>query len=169
MIDAAVLSIFPILVAYAAASDLFTMTIPNRVSILLAAGFVIMATIAGFSLSAFGWHFLAASIVFVACFGMFALGWMGGGDAKISTVIALWFGFTPELQSFVLLAAIYGMVLTLGLLAFRTVPVLPGILSREAWLLRLHDRKTGIPYGIAIAAAALHVYPSSVWFNVITG
>lgn len=169
MIDAATLSIFPILVAYAAASDLFTMTIPNRVSILLAAAFLPMAMVAGITLPAIGWHFLAALIVFVACFGMFALGWMGGGDAKIATAIALWFGFSTELQSFVLLAAIYGMVLTIGLLAFRAVPVLPGILTREAWVLKLHDKKTGIPYGIAIAAAALHVYPSSVWFQNISG
>jgi len=167
MIENIQLIVFPILVAFAGASDLFTMKIPNRVSILLVAGFVILAVAMSLSPQQWGWHLAGGGIVFAACFVMFSIGWMGGGDAKIASAIALWFGFNETLLMFLTLVAIYGMLLTLGLLAFRTLPVLPGPLFRQDWIARLHDRKTGIPYGIAIAAAGLQVYPSSVWFPAL--
>ncbi|MBD1544757.1 A24 family peptidase [Roseibium aggregatum] len=167
MIENIQLIVFPILVAFAGASDLFTMKIPNRVSILLVAGFVILAIALGLSPEQWGWHLAGGGIVFVACFAMFFLGWMGGGDAKLASAIALWFGFNETLLVFLTMVAIYGMFLTVGLLAFRTLPVLPGPLFRQDWIARLHDRKTGIPYGIAIAAAGLQVYPSTFWFPAL--
>ena len=42
----------------------------------------------------------------------------------------------------------------------RVVGALPG----PAWALRLHERGCGIPYGVAIAGAALLIYPSTPWF-----
>ena len=37
-------------------------------------------------------------------------------------------------------------------------------MSKQAWIARLHDAKTGIPYGIALAAAGVMVYPqTSLW------
>ncbi|MEJ8476201.1 A24 family peptidase [Roseibium algae] len=167
MFDAVLLTVFPVLVAYAGASDLFTMTIPNRVSILLASAFLFVGLLTGLSGQDWGMHFLGGAIVFVACFCMFAFGWMGGGDAKIASAIALWFGFTSSLLDFVLLTAIYGMFLTIGLLLFRKWPILPLFLSRLEWVSRLHDKETGIPYGIAISIAALQVYASSEWFILI--
>jgi prepilin peptidase CpaA len=164
MIEDIQLIVFPVLVAFAGASDLFTMKIPNRVSILLVGTFVLLALFMRFSLEQWALHLAGGGIVFVACFAMFALGWMGGGDAKLTSAIALWFGFNQSLMTFVLMMTIFGMALTLALLAFRMLPVLPGPLGRHDWISRLHDRKTGIPYGIAIAAAALQVYPSTIWF-----
>lgn len=164
MIEDIQLIVFPILVAFAGASDLFTMKIPNRVSILLVIGYVILAFAMKLSLEQWGLHLAGAAIVFVACFAMFSFGWMGGGDAKLTSAIALWFGFNESLLIFVLMATFFGMLLTVGLLAFRTLPILPCSLVRQDWIVRLHDKKTGIPYGIAISAAALQVYPSTVWF-----
>ena len=43
ILDIARLLLFPALMAFAAASDLFTMTISNRVSLALAAGFLVLA------------------------------------------------------------------------------------------------------------------------------
>ena len=43
LLDIARLFLFPALMAFAAASDLFTMTISNRVSLLLVAGFAVLA------------------------------------------------------------------------------------------------------------------------------
>ena len=46
----------------------------------------------------------------------------------------------------------------------RSVP-LPRLLLGEAWALRLHRQDAGIPYGLALAAGALMVYPHTVWFT----
>ena len=35
----------------------------------------------------------------------------------------------------------------------------------EAWALRLHRPDAGIPYGIALAAGALLVFPDTLWFS----
>ena len=168
MLEAIQLIVFPILVAFAGASDLLTMKIPNRVSILLVAGFIVLAFAMQLSLEQWGLHLAGAAIVFVACFAMFSVGWMGGGDAKFASAIALWFGFSESLLLFVLIVAIFGMLLTIGLLAFRMLPMLPLTLVRQDWIARLHDRKTGIPYGIAISAAALLVYPLTFWFPFVS-
>src|SRR4029453_14597011 len=47
ILDTARLLLFPALMAFAAASDLFTMTISNRVSLGLVAGFLIFAVLGG--------------------------------------------------------------------------------------------------------------------------
>ena len=59
-------------------------------------------------------------------------------------------------------ASLFGGVLTLVLIQFRKLP-LPGPLARQPWILRLHESGGGIPYGIALAAAALVVYPKTGW------
>lgn len=167
MIEAALLVVFPCLVAFAGASDLFTMTIPNRVSLLLVAGFAMLAPAVGLAPAAVGFHVAAAGIALAVGITFFALGWMGGGDAKMMTAIALWFGLTPALGDFLLIASVYGAVLTLAVLYFRTIVLLPAFVYRAEWIARLHDGRNGIPYGIAIAVAALHVYPHSIWFRAL--
>ena len=167
MLEASILVIFPILVAFAGASDLFTMKIPNRVSLLLIAGFFVLAVSTGLSVFQIGMHLAGFAIVLFLCFGMFAMGWMGGGDAKIASAIALWLGFGPDLVYFVVLVAFFGMGLTILLLNFKSLPVLPSSLARQDWIARLHDPQTGVPYGIAISASALLVYPETYWFSQI--
>lgn len=167
MIEAAILVIFPMLVAFGGASDLLTMTIQNRVSLLLMAGFVIVALATGLPLAGWGTHFLGLLPVFLIGFGCFAAGWMGGGDVKFMSAIALWIGFTPELGQFALLVTLYGAILTLGLLYMRGMVLVPNALARQDWFARLHDSKSGIPYGIAIAIAGLQVYPATLWFSYL--
>ena len=58
--------------------------------------------------------------------------------------------------------SLFGGVLTLVLIQFRKLP-LPGPLARQPWIMRLHETGGGIPYGIALAAAALAVYPRTGW------
>ncbi|MGL5735575.1 MAG: A24 family peptidase, partial [Beijerinckiaceae bacterium] len=89
------------------------------------------------------------------------------GDAKLASATALWFGFSNVLD-FALIAAVYGGMLTLLLLQARTWP-LPKFAQGWEWARRLHDKKTGIPYGIALAAAALAVYPHSVIWSAAFG
>ncbi|ABD06494.1 Peptidase A24A, prepilin type IV [Rhodopseudomonas palustris HaA2] len=159
------LLLFPALMAFAAASDLFTMTISNRVSLLLVAGFLALAPMSGMSLADFGLHLGAGMTVLAIAFGCFAMGWIGGGDAKVAAAAALWFGFA-HLMDFLLYASLFGGALTLLLLGFRQWP-LPYPLAGQSWLLRLHAKETGIPYGIALAIGALAVYPQTEWIKAV--
>ncbi|MTI17179.1 peptidase [Rhodobacteraceae bacterium RKSG542] len=166
MVLAALMVLFPLLMLYAAFSDLFTMTIPNKISLLLLAGFVVLAFAIPLPIKDVGLHLLIGFCVLAAGFGLFALGVMGGGDAKFAAGIALWLGYSSVTIAFLLQMAIYGAILTLVLLVFRSVPVIPAFAQRYDWVLKLHDKKTGIPYGIAIAIAALQVYPKTFWFEI---
>jgi prepilin peptidase CpaA len=155
------LVLFPALMAFAASSDLLTMTISNRLSLALAGGFFVLALVTGMSLHAFGMHLAAAAVVLVAAFGFFTRGWIGGGDAKLAAATALWFGF-DYLLDYLIYASLFGGALTLAILQFRKLP-LPAVLARQGWILRLHETEGGVPYGIALAAAALAVYPKTGW------
>jgi prepilin peptidase CpaA len=164
MFEFAILLIFPAMMAFAAASDLFTMTISNRVSLVLVAGFLVLALLTGMSWQAIGLHLAAGFLVLAVGFVCFALGWMGGGDAKLAASTALWLGWT-QLLDYAVCASLFGGLLTLSLLALRGVPFHPPFLLREGWYARMTDAKTGIPYGIALAAAGLVLYPQSYWMT----
>jgi len=155
------LCFFPGLIAFAGSMDLFTMTIPNKVSLALVAGFLVLAPVAGLGLYDVALHLACGALVLCITVFMFEMGWMGGGDAKIFAAISLWLGF-GYVGNFMVIAAIAGGVLTLGLLMFRKFP-LPQVMIRQPWLERLHHPKTGIPYGISISFAALVVYPNTPW------
>ena len=156
ILDVARLLLFPALMAFAAASDLLTMTISNRVSLALAAGFLVLALASGMEPSEILSHLGAGVGVLAASFVCFAFGWIGGGDAKVAAAAALWFGF-GHLLNYLVYASLFGGVLTLLLLQFRQWP-LPYQLAGQAWLLKLHAKDSGIPYGIALAIGALVVY-----------
>ena len=159
--------VFPLLMAYAASSDLLTMRISNRLVLLLVGGFFLLALLAGFSLEMIGLHIAAAAIVLALSFAFFSFGWIGGGDAKLIAATTLWLGFGSMLP-YLVYASLLGGALTLSLLAVRSWP-LPLQLKQVVWIDRLHDAKTGVPYGIALAAAGLLVYPSSVMFERLLG
>jgi prepilin peptidase CpaA len=167
MIEAAVLVFFPVLMAFAALSDLLTMTISNRVSIALVIGFVPLAFATGLDTSALLSHMGCGAAVLALTFSLFCAGWIGGGDAKLAAATAVWFGW-DHLLDYGVVAALFGGVLTLALLGVRTLP-LPQLLLRQGWIARLHDQKTGVPYGIALAAAGLLLYPDTqVWLRAVT-
>jgi prepilin peptidase CpaA len=155
------LLLFPALMAFAASSDLLTMTISNRLSLALAGGFFLLMIVTGMSLHAAGMHVAAAAVVLVVAFVFFSQGWIGGGDAKLAAATALWFGF-DYLLDYLIYASLFGGALTLAIIQFRKIP-LPAMLARQGWILRLHETDAGIPYGSALAAAALAVYPKTGW------
>jgi prepilin peptidase CpaA len=165
LIDAIRLLFFPALVAFAASSDLLTMTISNKLSLAMAAGFFLLALATGMDIATVGMHVAAAAMVLVIAFGLFSQGWIGGGDAKLAAATALWFGF-GHLLDFLVYASLLGGLLTFALLQFRKLP-LPGALARQHWIMRLHEKGGGVPYGIALAAAALIVYPKTGWMPAI--
>jgi prepilin peptidase CpaA len=157
------LLLFPGLMAFAASSDLLTMTISNRVTLALFAGFFVLALVSGMNQHQLLSHIGAGFTVLVVTFVFFARGWIGGGDAKLAAVTALWFGF-DQLLEYALYASLLGGVLTLAMIRFRLLP-LPQILARQEWLKRLHQLDAGVPYGIALAAAALLIYPETPWMK----
>jgi prepilin peptidase CpaA len=159
IIDAVRLLLFPALMAFAAASDFVSMTISNKVSLALLFGFLVVACASGMSAGDLAMHFAAALTVLAASFGLFVCGTIGGGDAKLAAATALWLGFEALLPYF-LLAAMLGGVLTVVIIQFRLMP-LPQLLKTQAWAARLHRQDAGVPYGLALAGAALLVYPQS--------
>ena len=163
--DVTRLLLFPALMVFAASSDLLTMTISNRLSLALAGSFFPLTIVIGMSLPAIGMHLAAAALVLAVCFGFFSMGWMGGGDAKLAAATTLWFGF-DYLLDYLIYAALFGGALTLLLIQFRKLP-LPEALARQSWILRLHETGGGVPYGIALAAAALTVYPKTAWMPAL--
>jgi prepilin peptidase CpaA len=163
----ALLFIFPAGMAYAAASDLVSMTISNRLCLVLMATFVVCAASLGLGWTQLGWHLAAGGLVLAICFGMFAAGWIGGGDAKLASVTALWFGF-DQLMPYLALAGVGGGVLTFVLLKLRSAP-LPGIATGWSWARRLHLATEGVPYGIALAFAALLVLPDTALWRAALG
>jgi prepilin peptidase CpaA len=165
ILDVARLLLFPALMAFAAASDLFTMTISNRVSLALAAGFLALALLGGMGLHEILSHLAAGAAVLVVAFACFAMGWVGGGDAKVAAAAALWFGF-GHLLNYLVYASLFGGVLTLLLLQFRQWP-LPYPFNGQGWLIKLHAKESGIPYGIALAIGALMVYPDTEWIKSV--
>jgi len=152
-----VLVLVPAVLLAAAGWDLASFTIPNFLQLLLLCGFATFAILTGMGPGAIGWHFLGAAIGLAIGFALFALGLVGGGDAKLFACVALWFGL-QDLIDYVLIASLFGGVLTLTILGFRRLP-LPDRLAKLAWLTRLHDHKSGIPYGVALAGGAFYVLP----------
>jgi prepilin peptidase CpaA len=161
LVDAVRLLLFPAAMAFAASTDLFTMTISNRVSLILAAGFLGLAALDAMPAAEIGNHLAAGFVVLAVCFVFFYRGWIGGGDAKLAAATALWLGWA-HLYEYLLYASLLGGVLTLLILEFRKCS-LPPALANQPWVVRLHEPAGGVPYGIALAAAALLVYPSTVW------
>ena len=167
LFDAIRLMLFPALMAYAACSDLVSMTISNRISLILIAGFFVLAFAIGMSPTVMMLHIAAGALVLVVSFFFFTRGWIGGGDAKLAAATALWLGF-DYLPAYLIYASLLGGLLTLVLLKVRNAP-LPALLIGQQWAERLHHKDSGVPYGIALAASALLVYPETIWMRAIAG
>ena len=159
MINAAIFLIFPLCMAVAALSDLFTMTIPNRVSIILVGAFVLVVPFSGLAPSVIGMHFLGAAIVFAVCFGFFALNVMGGGDAKLLSAAALWFGFDQSLLAFAVYVSLIGGMMTVLIVVLRSRSDLLSAIGVAMPHSLMHAKK--IPYGIAIGLGGFLAFPSS--------
>ncbi|WP_102961043.1 A24 family peptidase [Mangrovicella endophytica] len=163
MLAAVLLVVFPFSMAFAAFSDLVSMTISNRIPIVLSISFLALALVTGMPYPTIALHLLVGILCLAITFGFFAAGWMGGGDAKLIATTALWLGPTASLLEYLFVGSILGGMLTLGLLMARAnmVPA-TGI----DFVDHLLERETGIPYGIALGAAGLIAYTSSAWLDL---
>jgi len=164
----AAFAFFPLMMAYAAASDLLTMTIPNLVTVALVLGFFVIAPLAlGMDLPTIGMHAVSGGAMLAIGFLLFVFGWIGGGDAKIASAAALWLGVSDTIE-FVVWTSILGGGLSLLLLILKQ-RLSPALAVRYSWLHRLHDPETGVPYGLALGGAALLVYPQTIWITLVSG
>ena len=103
--------------------------------------------------------------VLAATFVLFWMNMLGGGDAKLMAAGALWMG-PDHIIEFLAYVTAFGGVLAVAMLAYRSfLPAnafpLPG------WARRLHKTGEGIPYGIAIAAGGLLLFPETAFFRAL--
>jgi prepilin peptidase CpaA len=140
-----------LLLVAAALWDAVTMTIPNYLVLAVLALYVVGLAV-NFDLSDILFDLLAAVIIFVVCFVLFALGWLGGGDAKLAPGAVLWVGYDGFLE-FVVAMTLAGGALSIVLLILRG-----GLRAASASQERLPlvlQWASPIPYGIAISAGAI--------------
>lgn len=141
--------------------DLTTMKIRNALVLLLLLAYPVLGPLAGLGLSEMALSAGAGAAVLTVGITFFAFGWMGGGDVKLAAVTALWLG-VDHLLAYFIYTALFGGVLTLILLQLRLMP-LPAGLQARPWIARLQSVENGVPYGVAMAAAALFVFPGTTW------
>jgi prepilin peptidase CpaA len=152
---------FVIAILTAGLMDLITMKIRNELVLFLFALYAALAPLTGINLPTIGLSATLASILLAITSIFFSLGWIGGGDAKLASVISLWLGLEHTLD-FLVYTAIFGGLLTLLVLQFRRMQ-LPAHWLHRAWISRLYQSQTGVPYGVAISAGALTVFPNTLW------
>jgi prepilin peptidase CpaA len=127
----------------AAATDWRRRQIDNWLNLAIAVGAPVFWWASGLSL----WPGVALQVgvglaAFAVFAGMFALKWMGGGDVKLLTALALWIEPTWFLKLLVMMALVGGLL----------------TLVMGAWHIARHRRdRLAIPYGVAIAVAGLWV------------
>ena len=154
-----VVAAFPVLVIFAGVRDVATMTIPNWLTIAAAAAFFPAALVCGLGWPAFGLALGVGALALVAGMIMFALGWVGGGDAKLFAACGLWLGGGAA-APFLAGTAMTGGLLALGVLMARKAAAYWPVMG-PGWLKRLLTEGEGVPYGVAIAAGALMAFPES--------
>jgi len=160
LVQALFVAVFPALVITAALRDVTSYTIPNWISLALVAGFGPAALAMGLPLPVLGLHLGVGVLGLVAGMAMFALGWIGGGDAKVFAAGALWLGW-PAVGAYAALTGLAGGGLALTLLALRSGYLRPYVVTGPAWFSRLAEPGENVPYGLAIAVGALLAFPAS--------
>jgi len=165
MLEYGLVFIFPFMMIFSSFSDLFSMNISNKVSIILIVGFAVFAVVMGMDMQTILSHLATFGLVLSVGFVLFALNIIGGGDAKLAASTALWLGWAHT-GPYILLASFIGGLLTILILKFRS-GIVPEKLNKLEWVLRLHDSKNGAPYGIARGMAALFIYPKTPWMEQV--
>lgn len=160
MLEALIFVVFPFCMLFAAISDTLSMTIANRVPLILAAAFLIVAPLTGMDMVTFGWHVAAGMTVLVATFVLFAIGGMGGGDAKLLAATSLWMGMNLSLLEYLVGSAVLGGILTMGIIAFRASPFAL-VAGNNMFLRNFTSDAKGVPYAIALGAGGLMAFSNS--------
>jgi prepilin peptidase CpaA len=142
--------------------DVVTRTIPNTIGLLLVATGVIARIVNG-GPSALALSAGTALLLFVLLLLAYSRGFIGGGDVKIMTALAV--GLSPlDCYIFVIATAIAGGFLGIcylllsrrlaGIGRRKRTSLLGRVVAIEFWRIRRHR---SLPYGVAIAAGGAFV------------
>jgi prepilin peptidase CpaA len=168
LIKPALICVFAVLVIVAAMKDLSSYTIPNWISAALAIAFIPAALVVGVTPIQIGIAVAVGAAMLVAGVIMFALRWLGGGDAKLMAAASLWIGL-PGLAPFALYTGLAGGALALALLALRSAWLRPFAAGGPGWVDRLATPGGAAPYGVAIAVGALAAFPAGLLMRAAHG
>ena len=168
VLQAFLLTVFPALTIIAALTDAVTFTIPNRISLLLLFSFFPTIFALGLPLQVSGINLAIGAAALAVGIGMFTMGWIGGGDAKLFAASALWLGL-PAMTTFLLVTAVAGGGLAVLLLNMRSPLLKPFLAGAPPWLSRLVTPGESVPYGVAIAVGALVAFPQSSLMHAFHG
>jgi len=156
---------FIFLVTLAVLSDLSRLRIPNWISAALVALFFVFYATSVNKWPDVGLHALVAGAVFAGSFAMFAAGWMGAGDVKLLTAVALWAGPEKAL-ALLFITSITGAAMAVIILAGTFYLDWDGSGRAPTMVSRIFPRwiRRGLtPYGFAIGVGALLTVPSVIF------
>ncbi|HEY2177293.1 MAG TPA: prepilin peptidase [Caulobacteraceae bacterium] len=151
----AVAALLTAVLAWAAISDVRQRRIPNWTVLAVIGLFVPWAVAHAWTWDA--WALGAGAVALLLSFGLYAAGLIGAGDSKLFAACALMVGI-GDLAWLTLATAVAGGVIALISLVSRPTRALVMINMRAKG-----DFGRGIPYGVAIAAAATAL----VWLAVL--
>ncbi len=171
MLQTLSLAILPVLMIVAALSDVASLRIPNWLTGLTAILFFPMAFLTGMPLAEFGWHLLAGVILFFVGYAIFAVGFFGGGDAKLMAAAGLWFG-TSQTMPFLIVTVMAGgvMAVSYGLWSIFVMMVDFHVADKadgtpRGFVTRLKQTMPQLPYGFALAVGAIVAFPQTWWMH----
>ena len=149
ILQAATMPFVGLLIA-ATITDIIWLRIPNWIPAGIALLFLGAAMAEPRSLGWWGSHLGAGGIVLLVGMAVFAWGKIGGGDVKLLTGVALWFGLSP-LPALLLAIGVVGGVVSIACIVLRgygSSAVLEYFGMRAVAL----EKGQGVPYAVAIAA-----------------
>ena len=146
----------------AAYKDATTMTIPNWISVMLFLSFLIVAPFVLDSWLVFGQHMAVGTSVFLFGFFMFAMGWLGGGDAKLMAASAFWWQW-PDLLFYVVWVTISGGIIA-GLILWGRKFIPSQVLATD-WMHKMVKTQDDMPYGLALAFGGVLTLLNSEFFK----
>lgn len=153
------------LMAVAAWSDLRTLKIPNKLVLLMLAVFLVTG-FWGLPTETFLWRLVYGAVVLAIGFGLFSLGVMGGGDAKMIAAIVP-FVMPQEIGAFLVIYAV-------SALAFWAILKLIMMVPREhetGWYfvdqqLDKSRKRTDFPLGLIIGVTVLIYLGIHTWYSL---
>lgn len=150
------------LLVVAAAGDIRSRRIPNKLVLGvcglygLFAVLVLTGVIAGPGIPSVLGALKVAGITFLGTVALFAMGLLGGGDAKLIPAVALWMG-EPYIAPFLIIMTLVGGLLAGGMLIKSKLAALKqNVVNTDAGTNKIMVTDQ-VPYGVAIAAGGIFV------------
>ncbi|WP_409432514.1 prepilin peptidase [Litorimonas sp. RW-G-Af-16] len=151
----------------AAFKDATTFTIPNWISLAIIAAFIAVVPFTWQGVGVLGEHVLVGLAFFAAGFTMFALGWLGGGDAKMMAATALWWTW-PDAVTYIFSTTVVGLGLAVVIILGRNF--IPVRVLTSPWTHKIFKEEKNMPYGIALAAGGvITLLQSDIYMQALAG